>query len=97
MEPKQEKEDSFYFALFNFTLDWLKKQNKKGNHPKMSEIVGSLEIVKSEFYFTQAWFTKEISDEQMKKSMQLILEKLKGKEIKIDKDGNVIMMQMPEK
>ena len=87
------KRKPFYEDLTEFTLDWLKQKNKEGEKPQMSEIVGGLEMVKHELYWTQSWFIQKVIKRNVKDNLALWVSKLAGKEITISSDGSISIIQ----
>ena len=88
-----KKRKTFYEDLGIFVLDWMTKRNKEKEKPKMSEIIGGLEMVKTDFYWTQNWFIDKTINKQLKKKITQIIAKLGGKEIQIHPDGSLIIME----
>ena len=92
----KENRSSFYDDLAKFTLEWMKKRNEEGEKPKLSEVVGGLEMVKTEIYWTQTWFIDKTINKQLKEKVTLLISKLGGKDITIHPDGTIIMKQFDD-
>ena len=89
----KEKRKTFYEELSKFTIDWMTERNKEGKKPLLSEIVGGLEMVKTDIYWTQNWFVEKLVNKQLKYKMASFIAKLDGKNITIRSDGSIIMTQ----
>jgi hypothetical protein len=90
-KTKTGKRNSFYEDLFKFTLDWMTARNKEGEKPVLSEIIGGLEMVKTDIYWTQNWFVEKLVNRQLKDKIVSIIAKLEGKDITILSDGSIII------
>lgn len=89
----KNKRKPFYEELSKFTIDWMTERNKEGEKPLLSEIIGGLEMVKTEIYWTQNWFVEKLINKQLKDKMTSFIAKLAGKDITIRSDGSIIMVQ----
>lgn len=89
----KEKRKPFYEEVSKFTIDWMTERNKEGEKPLLSEIVGGLEMVKTDIYWSQNWFVEKLVNRQLKDKMASFIAKLAGKDITIRSDGSIIMTQ----
>lgn len=90
------EENTFYGALVKFSLDWCQARNEQGIQPKMSEIIGGLEICKNEWFFTQSWWTKKIAEKVMTDHFKAFTAALNNKHITIDSKGGISIISDSE-
>jgi len=86
---KKEKEKTYYHDLCDFTAKWLDDKNKKGQKPNMSEIVGGLEMMKNEFYFTQDGWMSSLAIKTLKGQLKNLMKTFKDSDISIHSDGSI--------
>ena len=88
-----KKKTNFYKDLTLFLIDWMAKENKKGRKPLASEIIGGLEMVKIDFFWTQNWFIDNTIKKHLKGHMIKIIDSLKDRDITIDSNGGVTIVK----
>jgi len=84
-------EKLLYEQIAKTVIDWTIAQNKKGKKPRQSTIVGSLDMVKND------WYAYNSMDRIMSKKITGFLRKWKGKEITIDENGTITILAIKRK
>jgi hypothetical protein len=87
---KETDEHRLYNAVAKFVADWVIEENKTRT-PYQSEIIGALDMVKTDYYLHFA--AERVMKKEMKENMVKILVALKGKSITIDNQGGITIIE----
>jgi hypothetical protein len=79
-------EHRLYKALSQFIINWMKVENEGGRKPYQSEVIGALDMVKTD------WYLGQHAHIVLKEELYKVFKQLEGKNIEIRKDDGGIII-----
>lgn len=87
----QKDSTTLYERISKVVIEWTIEQNKKKQKPLQSTIVGTLDMVKSDWYAVQS------INIIIQKRLTELIKKWKGKKLEIGHNGTITIVAIKEK